>query len=201
MILYPKRFAIFDTETTGLDTELDEIVELGVKTVEKDGTVVKKSWILKGDRHSAPKALAAHGIVETERQFNGVDPKEALYEFIEIVGSMPLIGHNIFRYDVPLLAANMRRAGYDPTELWAKKFNASIDTAALYKSRLIKEPQRWYENHRAYAERVLEIVAPGVKYNLTHACKAEGIDVSDLVAHRTDGDVEMVHRLYNKLVQ
>lgn len=198
MIVYPKRYAIFDTETSGLDVTKDEIVELGVKIVEKDGSTATKTWLLQGTRPSCPEALATHGITEADRAEHGVDPKQAFWEFIEMVGTLPLVGHNLVRYDNPLLAANMDRHGFD-SKLMQKKFDASVDTAALHKALKLKEGQRWYEDNIAFYTRVLDIKAPGVRFALSVACKDHGIDTSDVIPHRVAGDVELVHRLFIKL--
>ena len=199
MIQYPKRYAIYDTETTGLLTGHDEIVELAVKIYDKDGTFKTGSWILLGDRPSCPEALNAHKITEERRRERGIDPKIAFQEFIDLVGDRPFIGHNAIQFDNPMLWNNLFRSGFDPDKL-NPKFKATVDTAALYKARKLGDAQSWYETHHDFALRVLSIVAPGLKFNLKIACQELGIDVSDLGLHSAAGDVEAVSRLYNKLI-
>src|SRR5207237_3009694 len=42
---------------------------------------------------------------------NGRPPAGPLAEFLTFVADRPLVGHNIDRYDIPFLNANLRRAG------------------------------------------------------------------------------------------
>jgi len=208
-MMYPRRYAVYDTESSGLDLSIDQIVELGVKVVEKDGTSVFKSWILKGDVPSKPEAAAVHGITEEIRFSEGVDPAVVYAEFCEMVKGLPLVGHNLLRFDNILLKRDlvnwMVEAGLSrphPVHQVVEAIDAGlvVDTAALFKARELKAPRYWYETHEQHANRVLDVKAFGLKFNLKHVCTKLGIDMTDLVAHRVAGDVEAVDRIYKKLV-
>ena len=199
MIQYPRRYAIYDTETTGLTPALDQIVELAVKVCDRDGTTTAKHWMIRGDRPSCPEAFNAHKITEERRAAEGIEAKVAYEEFLELIGDRPLIGHNAIQFDNPMLWNNLFRAGFDPDKL-NPKFKATVDTAALYKAKKLGDAQRWYETHHDFAMRILSTIAPGVKFNLKTACAEMGINVADVALHSAAGDVEAVSRLYNKLI-
>lgn len=199
MIQYPRRYAIYDTETTGLTPALDQIVELAVKVCDRDGKFIAKRWMIKGDRPSCPEAFNAHKITEERRAAEGIEAKVAYEEFLELIGDRPLIGHNAIQFDNPMLWHNLFKAGLEPDRM-LPKFKATVDTAALYKAKKLGDSQRWYETHNDFALRVLGTIAPGVKFNLRTACAEMEINVVDLALHSAAGDVEAVSRLYNKLI-
>ena len=116
MILsFPKSYVCFDLETTDLDVTKADVVEIGAKKVirDLDGKVTAeeaRTWIVKGARPSCPEALAAHCITE-EMRAEGVDAKQAILELVEFSRGLPFVGHNLLRYDIPLLTNVMHRQG------------------------------------------------------------------------------------------
>ena len=192
---FPEFYVVWDTETTGLDTQTAEVVELAAKRHAKDGSVETKSWLMKVTVPIPEKITEITGITQELVDREGRDPLECWTEFIDFIGKYPGIGHNVLRYDIPLIQKYKR----SPTD-----FNMltgyPVDTAALYKAMKMKETQVWYEGHKTFAERILDTRVPGLKYKLEIACAELGIDVSDLTAHRAAADVEMADRLYRTMV-
>lgn len=198
-VIFPAQYAVFDTETTGLDVNTARIVELAVKVVKFDAGGVKretaKSWLVFQDAPLPEVITELTGITNEMVSQHGVPLAKALSEFQEMVGRLPLVGHNVTRYDCPLMLLETQRAfGSAPAS-----FGPVIDTAALFKARMMGTSQLWNESHCDMAGRVLSFRVYGLKYNLTFACDKMGISRNDLEAHRASGDVEMADRLFRAL--
>lgn len=192
---FPQSYVVIDTETTGLDTKTAEVVELAAKRYAKDGSVEKKVWLI-DIGHDLPEVTTEiTGITTEEMRRDGRPPRECWAEFLAFVGKYPSVGHNIIRYDLPII----ERYKVAPTD-----FNMLIaypvDTAAMYKAIKMGESPVWYEDHRKFAERILDTRVPGLKFKLELACQEIGIDSSDVQAHRAGGDIEMADRLYREMV-
>jgi len=188
MIKYPDSYAVYDTETTGIDIKTAEIVELAAIVVSKGVVVNRKSWLIKPSTPMTEENMQIHGI-RNEDVEGKPSISEVLPEFCALVKGLPLVGHNISRYDNPLIS---RFLGSSPPD-W-------IDTAALYKARIHGFVQRWHENHMLFAERVLSMRLTG-KYNLLLAYQTLGGKAGEFTAHRALGDCDMTLFVYNALTQ
>ena len=123
----PAAYVVFDIETTGLDPENDEIIEIGaIKVI--NGTerncfncVVKPSAAVS----KAVLRLTKISPVDLE---NGTDIERALEHLLSFMGSYPLIAHNA-EFDLTFLQNALTRYDLDELE------NEVIDTLALARSR------------------------------------------------------------------
>lgn len=96
-------YTVVDIETTGLDYEKDEIVELGaIRVVNHEVTESFSALIrLKGE---LPKKISElTGITEEMISTEGIDLKSAVMQLWDFIGQSPIIGHN-FRFDRTFLA-------------------------------------------------------------------------------------------------
>lgn len=66
----------FDTETTGLDAENDEIVSASI--VREDNGIIATEWLLKTSIESTDEALSKHGITFEKTQKEGEDYVESI---------------------------------------------------------------------------------------------------------------------------
>lgn len=120
--------AVFDLETTGVDTKNDRIVTAYVGLLDKDGTVTRsREWIVDGD-HYSEGAAAVHGwtkeklaaIPNARRGPNAAEEValeiahllHALASPIAAARPVPIAGHNV-SYDLTMLAAHLGRS-YTP---------------------------------------------------------------------------------------
>lgn len=91
-----------DIETTGLDCEKDEILELGaVRVVDHQITETFSALLLLQGRISA-EITALTGITSEMVAEEGIPPALALEQFWAFVGQSPMVGHNI-RFDCAFL--------------------------------------------------------------------------------------------------
>lgn len=121
---------VYDTETTGLDLDKDEMVQLAAIRLNAKGEVtgVFEKMIFP----TVPIGEGAertHGFnLEYIQTHGGVTAKEALTEFAEFVKGTVLVGHNSFRFDAPLIARQLRDNGLPPLDI-----RAEYDTLTMAK--------------------------------------------------------------------
>ena len=104
--------AVFDLETTGVNTSTDRIVEISIHKVFPNGKTETRTHRVNPGIPIPEKTTAIHGIstedVANEPFFNDLAPN--LYIFLN---DCDLAGFNSNRFDVPLLVEEFHRAGYD----------------------------------------------------------------------------------------
>ena len=105
----------FDLEATGVNPQVDRIVEICVVKLLPGGESEVKCRRLNPEMPIPPEASAIHGIydedVKDQPTFKAV--AASLFLYLE---NCDLGGFNIIRYDVPLLKKEFKRAGLDFTE-------------------------------------------------------------------------------------
>lgn len=100
----------FDLETTGTDIATDRIVQIALIRLEPGGGRRQYSTLVDPGRPIPPAATAIHGIgdaqVREAPRFGQILPA-----VLEILAGADLTGFNFIRFDLPLLAEEIRRAG------------------------------------------------------------------------------------------
>jgi DNA polymerase-3 subunit epsilon len=107
-----QRFAVVDTETTGLSTTDDKVLQLGVVIVRGDGTIEREfvtdlhrlGW---GFGHVG--AYAIHGITR-RRLRRGMEPRTAFARLGELLEGAIFTAHNA-KFDLGFLTADATRLG------------------------------------------------------------------------------------------
>ncbi len=104
--------AVFDLETTGVNTATDRIVEISIHKVWPNGKSETRTHRVNPGIPIPAKTTAIHGIsdadVANEPTFEQLAPN--LYIFLN---DCDLAGFNSNRFDVPLLVEEFHRTGYD----------------------------------------------------------------------------------------
>lgn len=97
-----KRFVVFSTETTGLDTENDVILSIGAVGIEKDRIIVKDSFDLTliQDKFN-PEVAIKNGILKENNDVK-VSQTEAIINFVNYLGNATLVGHRI-NFDMAMI--------------------------------------------------------------------------------------------------
>lgn len=97
-----KRFVVFSTETTGLDTEKDVILSIGAVGIEKDRIIVKDSFdITIIQEKFNPEIAIKNGILKDNNE-DKVSQNEAITKFINYLGNATLVGHRI-HFDIAMI--------------------------------------------------------------------------------------------------
>lgn len=138
----------FDLETTGIDVARDRIVEISVCKVHPNGNEEVRTWLVNPGR-PIPKAVSdIHGItdekVKDEPTFDKLAP--TIYEMIK---DSDLAGYNSNRFDIPMLAEELLRAGID----FDMGNRVAVDVQAIFYKR---EPRTLSAAYKFYCGAELE---------------------------------------------
>ncbi len=166
------REIIFDTETTGLDSREDRIIEIGgVELVNRfpSGRFIH-FYIHPGDRQIHPEAQAVHGISLADLQGK---PRfaEVAEEFLAFTDGAKLIAHNA-GFDMGFVNQELARIGMDPIPQ-----DRVIDTLAIAKRKHPMGPN-----------------------SLDALCRRYGVDNSRRTKHGALLDSELLAEVYIELV-
>ncbi|MEN9441242.1 MAG: hypothetical protein RLZ33_1319 [Bacteroidota bacterium] len=104
--------AIFDLETTGTNITSDRIVEIAIIKVQPDGT--EENYCKRVNPEMPIPALVSeiHGIYEKDIQ-DAPTFKDLANEIVAFIGDADLAGYNSNKFDIPVLAEELMRAGSD----------------------------------------------------------------------------------------
>ena len=104
--MVPEHFVVFDLETTGLYPDRHEIIEIGAIRVHRDADEHQTFQALVKPSKRVPKRITElTGITNEMIQADGLELVEALSEFRDFVGDLPLVAFNAEFDDACLRAA------------------------------------------------------------------------------------------------
>ncbi len=119
MLRLDKPIAFFDLEATGTDVNQDRIVDICVIRRAPDGSETVFSSLVDPGLPIPPEAIAVHHI--TDEMVRGQPTIARLApKILAAFAGADLSGFNAARYDVPLLANELKRAGVDWPEPGAR---------------------------------------------------------------------------------
>lgn len=111
-LVLKRPICFFDLETTGTDVARDRIVEISILKVFPNGNRQSNTWLVNPEMEIPEAATAVHGI-SNERVANEPTFKELSKTVYQIIKDSDLAGFNSDRFDIPLLAEELLRAGVD----------------------------------------------------------------------------------------
>ena len=143
-----KPLCVFDLETTGINIGKDRIVEICVLKVFLDGSRESKTWIVNPEMPIPAASSQIHGIYDKDvadsPTFREIAPK-----VMEMIKDADLGGFNSNRFDIPVLAEEMLRAGID-FDLSKHRF---VDAQTIF---FKKEPRNLGAAYQFYCGKTLE---------------------------------------------
>lgn len=143
-----KPLVFFDLETTGVNIGTDKIVEISILKVFPNGNKESKTWLVNPEVEIPKSASDIHGItnekVVTEPTFKELAPKIS-----EMIEGCDLAGFNSNRFDIPLLAEELMRAGID----FDMKNRKAIDVQVIFHK---KEQRTLSAGYQFYCGKELE---------------------------------------------
>ncbi|SEC89437.1 DNA polymerase-3 subunit epsilon [Tenacibaculum sp. MAR_2009_124] len=107
-----KPIVFFDLETTGINIANDRIVEISILKVFPNGNKESKTWLVNPEMEIPEESTAVHGITN-EKVVAEPTFKELAETVNEMIADADLAGFNSNRFDIPLLAEELLRAGID----------------------------------------------------------------------------------------
>jgi len=105
----PDRFVVFDLETTGLDPNKHEIIEIGAIRVNRDSEMHETFQTLVIPKKRVPRKITEiTGIDQKMIDADGQSLEKALKDFLDFIGDLPLVAFNA-EFDMSFLrrAADM----------------------------------------------------------------------------------------------
>ena len=138
----------FDLETTGIDVARDRIVEISVFKVYPNGNKESKTWLVNPTIPIPPQTTAVHGITD-EKVANEPTFAELASQVYNMIKDADLAGFNSDRFDIPLLAEEMLRAGVD----FDMKNRVSVDVQTIFHK---KEERTLSAAYKFYCNESLE---------------------------------------------
>ena len=117
----------FDLETTGIDVARDRIVEISIFKVYPNGTKESKTWLVNPTIPIPPQTTAVHGISD-EKVANEPTFDALASQVHNMIKDSDLAGFNSDRFDIPLLAEELLRAGVD----FDMKNRVSVDVQTIF---------------------------------------------------------------------
>ena len=137
--------AFFDLETTGLNTKSDRIVELALIRITPQGDVLERVRRFNPGIPIPAEAAAVHGITDEDVADEPAFASTAK-SLLELLEDCDLAGFNIRRFDIPMLLAEFKRAGF-PFPLKGRRL---IDAQTIFHR---EEPRDLSAAARFYLER------------------------------------------------
>lgn len=122
-----KPICFFDLETTGTNIATDRIVELAILKVFPNGNKESKTWLVNPGVPIPEEASAIHGITD-EKVAGEPTFRELAREVYQMIQGCDLGGFNSNRFDIPLLAEELLRAGVD----FDMKNAVSVDVQTIF---------------------------------------------------------------------
>ena len=104
--------SFFDLETTGIDVARDRIVEISIFKIYPNGTKESKTWLVNPTIPIPPQSTVVHGISD-EKVANEPTFDALASQVHNMIKDSDLAGFNSDRFDIPLLAEELLRAGVD----------------------------------------------------------------------------------------
>ena len=117
----------FDLETTGIDIGKDRIVEISIFKVFPNGNKESKTWLVNPTIPIPPQTTAVHGITD-EKVANEPTFAVLALAVYNMIKDSDLGGFNSDRFDIPLLAEELLRAGVD----FDMKNRVSVDVQTIF---------------------------------------------------------------------
>ena len=107
-----KPIIFFDLETTGINIAKDRVVEIAILKVFPNGNKESKTWLVNPEMPIPKESSEIHGITD-DKIANEPTFKELAVSINEMITGCDLAGFNSNRFDIPVLAEELMRAGID----------------------------------------------------------------------------------------
>ena len=113
------RYIVVDIEASGLDLKNDRLISIGAVAV-THGLIDNSDAfevVLRQEKVSDQQNILIHGI-GASAQREGMEPAEALLQFLEYAGTSPLIAYHAFFDQSMIDQANKTHLGFHPELVW-----------------------------------------------------------------------------------
>lgn len=101
--LFRKDYSVIDIETTGLDRNIDDIIEISAIKYRNDEQVSFFSYLCIPSAPLTDEIISITGISNEIIQEKGIPIEKVISKFAEFIGEDVLVGHNIENFDLKFL--------------------------------------------------------------------------------------------------
>lgn len=143
-----KPLCFFDLETTGINVGKDRIVEISVLKVFPNGNKESKTLRVNPGIPIPAEASSVHGITD-EDVANEPSFKEIAPQIWEMMKDSDIAGYNSNRFDVPLLAEEFLRNGFD----FDLEKHRLVDVQVIF---FKKEPRDLSAAYKFYCDKTMQ---------------------------------------------
>lgn len=150
-------YVVIDVETTGLESEADEIIELAAVRVIEHQIADSFSTLVKIERKIPKEIVELTGITQNILERDGIALKDALDKFLSFVGDSPIVSHNL-SFDRAFLNIACKKLGKEKVANKGKDTlglaRRLVDDVSNYKLKTLAEHFQISssETHRALAD-------------------------------------------------
>ena len=123
-----KRIVVFDTETSGLDTKNDDIIQIAAVEIIEGIPTGKEFEVYIQTEKDLTESSKIHNISNSYLKTHGVEPEIGLNKFKKFVDGAVLVGHNISKFDLKILDSNLKKYSIELFDV-----ETSYDTLSLTK--------------------------------------------------------------------
>ena len=163
------RFVIYDLETTGLNPECDDLIQIAAVRFAEGRIISDDSFFsFARPRRSISSFIESYTGIGNRHVVNAPRPEDVLCQFSAWAGESTLIAHNGLRFDSKFLASTSRRVGRQTREI------SCIDS--IHISKMLFGKTR------------------GTGHSLDHVKSRLGIADTSLRRHDARGDVDLLGR-------
>lgn len=150
-----EKFTILDTETTGLVIGVDRILEMYFIQEDKDMKILGDFHCFFNPGMPIPEGATKVNGLTNEKLKDCKSFGEMAQQIYNMISGTTLVGHNIWRFDLPLLLAEFKRCGVE-----VKEDFKVIDTQEVFR--------------RTYSSRLSNVYKIYEGVEMTNAHSAEG---------------------------
>lgn len=148
ILSHTRPIVFIDIESTGVNTQQDRIIEIGIIKIHPDGHEEFLSSLINPDIPIPPEAIKIHGITDADVA-GKPNFKEFAQKLLDFIKDCDLGGFAINRFDLPLLEAEFQRAGV----YYSRKEKLIIDVLTIYHE---FEPRNLSAAYKKYCNKELE---------------------------------------------
>ncbi len=99
----PRRFVAIDIETTGLDAELDEIIEIGAILFDLSGdNHITYNALIKSTKFVSQRITNLTGITQEMLDLEGVELREEMLFLKDFIEDLPIVAYNA-KFDIKFI--------------------------------------------------------------------------------------------------
>lgn len=101
---------VFDTETTGLSIDSDEVIQIACRKIDRYGNELDRFVTLVQTQKGVGDSYKVHHISDEEIKSKGITKVEAFTKFKNFIGNSVLVGQNV-TFDISIMNSELERAG------------------------------------------------------------------------------------------